>query len=155
MSDDTISTEQQASADELDLDTAEDISELEERGTVVHIRNKAGVKMYDAGTPVTMTVRGTYSKTFRRLNTAHRDKLLRQRRSSLSADQLDQDDVSLYAACVTAWHGFKAGGQPIPLTKEAVIRVFTRFPYVFEQVKEEANARENFSGSSSASSATP
>jgi hypothetical protein len=137
-----------------DLDTAPDISELEEQGAVVHIRNAKGEKMYDAGQPVTMTVRGSYSKTYRRLSTAQRDQLLRQRRSTLTAEQLDKNDVALVAACVTDWQGFKASGAPIPFSKEAVIKVFTRFPYVLEQIKEEMSARENFTERSSPPSAT-
>lgn len=142
-------------ATDLDLDTAPDIAAVEERGTVVHIRNARGEKMYDAGAPVTMTVLGTFSKTYRRLSTAQRDRLLRQRRSSLSAEQLDQQDIELVAACVTAWSGFKASGTPIPCDKPAVIRVFTKFPFVLEQIKDEMGARENFTGRSSPLSATP
>jgi hypothetical protein len=153
MSDDNGTT-QQASADEIDLDTAPDLGEVEERGVTVHIRNARGEKMYDAGQPVTMTVLGTYSKTYRRLATAQRDQLLRQRRSTLSAEQLESQDVALVASCVTAWQGFKASGQPIPLAKAAVIKVFTKFPFVLEQVKEEMSARENFTERSSESSAT-
>lgn len=142
-------------AGDLDLDTAPDISVVEERGVTVHIRNASGEKMYDAGSPVTMTVLGTYSKTYRRLSTAQRDQLLRMRRSSLSAEHLDKNDIAITAACVTAWQGFKASGAPIPFSKENVIRVFTKFPYVLEQVKEEMGARENFSERSSPLSATP
>lgn len=138
-----------------DIDTAPDISALEELGTVVHIRTAAGEKLYDHGEPVTMTVLGTYSKTYRRLATAQRDRLLRMRRSTLSAEQLEKQDVDLVAGCVTAWSGFRSQGQPVPFSKENVIKLFTKFPYVLEQVKEEMSARENFSERSSPSSATP
>lgn len=157
MSDDTNGngTTPQNNADDLDLDTAPDIASLEEQGATVHVRNARGEKMYDAGQPVTMTVLGTYSKTYRRLSQAQRDRLIRQRRSSYTAEQQEKDDLALVSGCVTAWQGFKASGSPVPFSREAVIKVFTKFPFVLEQVKEEMGARENFIERSSGNSATP
>jgi hypothetical protein len=140
----------------LDIDSGEEsIADREERGAVIHIRNARGEKMNNAGKPVTMSVKGTYSHTYRRLSTGQRDQMLRTRRSSLTGEILDQKDLDLVAGCVFAWDGFKKGGQPIPLSKAAVIQVFQRFPYVYDQIREEMGARENFFEKSSSSSATP
>ncbi len=138
-----------------DLDTTPDLSEQEEQGTLVHIADATGKKMYDVGQPVTMTVVGTYSRTYRRVSASQRDRLLQLRRSKVSDELLTKNEHELVASCVTAWSGFKSKDQPIPFSKENVISVLQRFPYVLEQLREEMGDRENFTARSSTSFATP
>jgi hypothetical protein len=139
-----------------DLETEEEsIADREERGCEVHIRNERGQKMYDGGEPVTMSVKGTYSHTYRRLSTGQRDELIRTRRSSVSGELLDQKDANLVAGCVFSWKGFKRKGTPIPISKREVLAVFEKWPFIYDQIREEMGARENFFEKSSSSSATP
>jgi hypothetical protein len=139
-----------------DLEAEEEtIADREERGCIVHIKNERGQKMYDGGEPVTMSVKGTYSHTYRRLSTGQRDELIRTRRSSVTGEMLDQKDLNLVAGCVFDWKGFKKSGTPIPLSKKAVIAVFEKWPFIYDQIREEMGARENFFAKSSPSSPTP
>lgn len=136
-----------------------DVGELEERGTTVHIKDKTGDEMYVPGTetPVTITVVGTLSPTYRRLANKHRDNAVKRMRSSsaFSSEQNDKDELQIIVGCVKGWQGFGANGVEIPPSREALVKLFTKFPFVLKQVQEEMDRRANFSERSSASSASP
>jgi hypothetical protein len=143
-----------ADATVLDLDVAPDITSVEEQGATISILSADGKKVIVNGRPVTMTVLGSYSKTYRRTQSAQRERMLRTRRSSLTDELLEKNRADLAAACVTGWDGFLASGQPVPFTRENVLKVFAKFPFIFDQVWEEIHARENFSARSLSSSAS-
>lgn len=122
------------------------VEQREDEGTVVHIRDAAGEKQYqdDGTTPVTITVVGTYSKRYRRLAEANRDKMLKQRRTQLDGEQLDEQSLETVAGCILGWDGFTADGAPFPFTKANAVTLLKAAPWMREQVEAAMNDHAAF-----------
>lgn len=113
------------------------VAQLEESGTVVSIKDADGAPLLtdDGTSPVTITVKGSYSPTYRRVSEANRDRLLKRRSTQMDGDELDQRSLELTAACVSAWSGFTAGNAEYPLTKPNAIALLKACPWIREQVE--------------------
>lgn len=126
----------------------------EDAGIEIHVKDASGERMYfgegEAQRPVTIRVAGTYSKAYRAAVDAQRDRLVKQRRTSLTGEQLGRQQLELTAACVLSWQGFVAGADPCPCTKENVIAVLQAAPWIREQVEETASDHAAFFSTSSA-----
>lgn len=124
------------------------VTEREDEGTVVHVRDASGEPaIYENGTgpkPVTITVAGTYSSKYRRAVDAQRDRMLKQRRASLSGEQLNRQQLELVAACVLSWEGFTAEDKPFPLTKDNAVLLLDNAPWIREQVEEAMGDHASF-----------
>ena len=131
------------------------VAEREDEGTVVNVRDAAGDEIFygegDAKKAVTITVAGSYSKTYRRALDAQRERMMKQRRGSLTAAQLAKQQLELTAACVIGWQGFLSNGQPYECSKENVIALLDSAPWVRDQVEEAMQDHQSFFSTSSAS----
>lgn len=135
-----------------DLSEAAAVAAKEDEGTVVHVRGSDGEPMYfgkDDAEPVTITVAGTYSKAYRRAVDAQRERLVKQRRVTLTGEALAKQQLELVAACVLAWSGIVDAGKPLPCEKPNVLRLLTAAPWIREQVEEAMQDHAGFFGSSS------
>lgn len=61
----------------------------------------------------------------------------------------EKDNIALLAACTFGWtHDGKPslllGGKDVAFSKEAAIEVYTKYPFIFEQVREAITELENF-----------
>lgn len=111
------------------------VAQREEDGTILSIKDETGEPMMEGDGPVTITVKGSYSPTYRRASEANRDRLLKRRSTQMDGDELDQRSLELIAACITAWNGFTAGGAEFPLTKANAIALLRACPWIREQVE--------------------
>ncbi len=128
------------------LSKAKEVSAREERGTVVHLKDETGAKLYtDDNAPVTMTVVGSYSATYRRASDAARDAALQSRRNMMEGDKLDSRALGIQAACVKAWEGIESDGVPVPLTLENVTAVLEQAPWIRDQVDAAITDHASFS----------
>lgn len=150
------------------------VADREDVGVVRHMTDETNEKMYfrpenmalvspndltavalkqelDAGTirPVTFTIVGTYSHTFRRAVEAQRERNLKN--TNASGDSYARNSVELDAACVPAWDGPEQDGKPMDLTLANVADLLEENPWLRAQVQAEANDHAGFSRRSSAS----
>lgn len=137
----------------LNISNTRTIAEREDEGTTVHVRGADSEQLYfqDGAErkPVTLLVAGTYSKIYRRTIDSQREKLLKQRRSSLSSEQIARQQLEAIAACILGWEGIFNGDQALPLNKENAITLLESAPWVREQVEEAMNDHAAFFTNSS------
>jgi hypothetical protein len=108
-----------------------------------------------------ITVLGKDSDAFRRLSAEQNRRRLTKmtkggvvRFGTLSAEELDADAVDLLAACTVRWRedeGVAApkdtltiNGDEVPCTRANAVSVYTRFPWIREQVDTAIGDRANF-----------
>lgn len=100
----------------IDITQSKTVQDREDEGTWVHVRDASGEKQYykvgEEEKPVRIKVAGSYSKRYRRIADAQRERLLKTRRTSLTADGLADNQRELAAGCSMEWEGFNANGQP-------------------------------------------
>jgi hypothetical protein len=129
------------------------VAQVEDEGTVVKLRGLDNALLFaDAEKTVPLFIRmaGTYSKRFRTIADAQRDRQLKNRRRDITAEQLTENQMELSAGCVIEWN-LVLRGQPVPVTPENARMVFTRAPHWKEQCEEGMQDHAGFSKSVSAS----
>lgn len=131
-----------------DLSTAKTTAEREDEGQWVIIRDPQGEVMeYDGEKQVRILVAGSYSHHYRKAQDAQRNRLIKQRRTSLTGDAVKQQQLELTAACVLAWEGVFDGGKPLDCTRESAARLLDACPWVARQVEEAMEDHAAFFGS--------
>jgi len=128
----------------LDLSTSKTVSEREGEGRWVDVLDSQG-EPYSPG--VRMLVAGSYSLHYRKAQDAQRNRLIKQRRTSLTGDAVKQQQLELTAACVLKWEGVLNGGQPEECTRESVARMLDACPWIMRQVEEAMEDHAGFFGS--------
>lgn len=127
-----------------DLGKAAEVAVREDEGRTVGLVDETGAPMDG----VTVTVVGSYSKRYREAVDARANRKFRLGKVPTPAE-VRAETLHLYADCVTGWAGFEKNGQPHTCTREHVVEVFEKAPWIYEQV---AQAVEDHAGFSRASS---
>jgi len=127
----------------LDLAGAPDVAEREEQGVTVTLLDDTGEAMMEGGLPVTMTVVGTYSKTYRTAKAATERKFQKTIRRQGHVDS-DEWLIDIYRKCVTGWVGVLKQGAPLPCTPDTVALVLAAYPGVLRQVHEAVEDHASF-----------
>ncbi len=133
----------------IDVLAAKAVAEREEEGTPVHIKDEASEPQYEGEKPVTITVVGSFSTTFRKAEAREMERQLKHRQNKLSADLVQKRRVALAAAACTGWQGFTLGDQPFPFSRDNAVMLFEAAPWILAQVEEARDDHEGFSGSAS------
>jgi len=141
-----------------DINTAPDIASIEEEGQVIHLRDARDDLMYygegDDRKPVTVTVAGTYSNTYRDIVKTQSRRV--GKRIGHGGDFLEfaeEDALERVAGCVLAWDGFFASGKPLPCTTTNVSAVLSspKAQHIRTQVERAMSNHERFFSTRSAS----
>lgn len=116
------------------LSSARDVSDREEKGTRVTLKDETGetLMVKDAqGNPVpaVAVIVGRNSRTFRRIEQAQADRLLRRRSADLTAEVIENNELEKVAGCVKEWN-LSDDGKPIPCDRENVITVLRAAPWI-------------------------
>lgn len=134
-----------------DLDTAPDLAAIEDEGIVVALRDAHDEPMTytDGGTvkPVTITVLGTYSKTYLDITAAQRRRMGKRLGRGNDLMEVAEDNATeAVVACVRAWDGFFANGKPFPCTKPNVTTLLrsTRAQHIRRQIEQAMGDHERF-----------
>lgn len=137
--------------DGFNLSTVTPAEDREDAGVTVHVRDARGESMFygDDKKPVTILVAGTYSKLYRKVTSAIRDRALKQRRATLTADILFEQQLETVASCILAWDGFFDGDASFPLTKANAMRLLSMAPWIREDVEVAMQDHESFFENSS------
>ena len=130
--------------------SALDTSKAAEQGAKLHLRHPTedypitdnGKK---DGQPVTITLIGADSETFRRFSQSQMDRRLKaaSKRQYTSA-AAEEDATDLLVACTVGWGNIELDGKDLPFSKENAKLLYDRLPWVKEQVGAFIGERANF-----------
>lgn len=126
---------------DFDLDPLDTVT-ASERGVPMIVKDLEGVPMVDKhGEPLTITVKGPDSATYRKLTRAQVRKRLDRAAKGEKADddaiqaEAELDAIEIMAACTVAWTGINdRSGDPIVCTAETARRLYQAYPVIREQV---------------------
>jgi hypothetical protein len=122
------------------LSDAAGVKAREDEGQVVHLRDEAGEPAYfgpdEDRKPVTVRIAGTYSALYRRTLQLQKDRVLKRRLDTLSAEEMDRKQIELVAACILGWEGLVAtpDAPPLPFTRENAVQLLTQATWIYDQV---------------------
>jgi hypothetical protein len=120
------------------------VGKRQDQGVAVHLRHPVrGPLFYENGDgekPVTVTVVGIYSETFRKNE--------RERMDLISSGKIPAvgvfESVAQLPSAVVAWDGFFDRGERAPCEREAVSRVLLSEPWIAEQLVIPTREHERF-----------
>lgn len=113
------------------------------------------VRIYHPGTnedlDVTINVLGKDSDEFQKVSRAQSKKRMAKlskggfrNTSAIPLEEVEQDGIELLASCTRGWSGVVVDGKEVPFSKDAAVDVYTRFPWIREQVDAAIGDRANF-----------
>jgi hypothetical protein len=138
----------------MDLESFATRSKAEE-GAPMEVRNPVTQEplLQDDGQPVTITLAGSDSDRFQRVQRHNLNRRLknsgRRGNVTLTAEELDAEKIETLVACTISWSGIQRRGAPIDCTPDNARSVYKDFPWVREQADEFVNDRVNFLKASS------
>jgi hypothetical protein len=131
-----------------DLAAFDALTKAQEDGLSVDILDPTG-----ESTGITITVAGPDSARYK--SAEQIDKRLKRRSAApMTASEIAQASLEGLADCVIAWSPVTLDGADLPMTSDNAVRLFTRFPWIREQVNAAAGDRTSFLESLSSDSAT-
>lgn len=136
----------------IELSSKQDVAKREDEGQLVHLRDEFGEPWLENGSPVTVTVVGTYSTRYRRAEAAAGRRFQKQMRSQGGDFDMRAYNEDVAAQCITAWTEFTDNGQPTTPTRELVLRLFAAMPWIYPQVNAAMENHAAFFGKASPSS---
>lgn len=127
------------------MDFAElDTSDLAEAGVSVVLNHPATGEPLDA----TITVAGVDSKRFRKakheVDNRRLGTMVRRGKANLTAEQLDEESLAILVLCTLGWKNVSWDDKPLECTPENVRMLYTKLPWVREQVDRAMGDRERF-----------
>jgi hypothetical protein len=134
-----------------DLSSKSD-ADRHEAGAVIHLENAAGEPMYfgpNDDEPVTVSVMGTLSHTYRRVEAEIRRRPIRARKFTQATTY--DEIIEKVSACTFAWAGVVNAGTPVECNRANAERLFRNFPRALDQAWEGMQEDANFSPSASQS----
>lgn len=140
-----------------DLDTAPDIAAIEDEGITIHLKDEKGDLMWDGDDvktrqPVTWTVAGTYSHTYRQ-EQAELKRLWNKRARAGDDVTQDSDDIRMAARCTKGFSGFRSKGVALPFSFENAREILRshKAQHILAQVVGAMGNHERFFAKDSAS----
>ncbi|MAO65047.1 MAG: hypothetical protein CL666_08605 [Balneola sp.] len=117
--------------------------------TVLHPTTHAPLTDED-GNEVTITIHGPDSKAQTELQRKFRNKALKdgvkRKNMSISSEQLEARALDMDVAATADWQNIGLDGKELECTPENVKMVYTKLPWIREQVEEFMADRANFMG---------
>lgn len=133
-----------------DLAAYDGLTKAQEDGLAVDILDPAGEP-----TGIIITVAGPDSERYKAAEQKQIDKRLKRRSAApMNAAEIAQASLEGLADCVISWSPVTLDGADLPMTAENAVKLFTRFPWIREQVNAKAGDRTSFLKSLSSGSAT-
>lgn len=123
-----------------DLSAFDGLKDAQEAGIDVEIKDPKG-------TPVGITIKvaGPDSERQRKAIKALTDQRINSEDlSSATADDFENNTIRILAASVISWSPIVLDDADLPYTEENAIRLFSRFPFIREQIEKKAGKRAGF-----------
>lgn len=133
--------------------TSFDLSQLSsaesaEQGAVMEVRHpETGEVLMSDGAPVTITLAGEDSSTYRRaLHAAQNRRFGRGNLAKIKAEELHNDNLDMLAACTLAWSNIAYEGSDLPCSRHNALRLYKDdgFRWLVEQVDAFVKDRSHF-----------
>ena len=125
-----------------------DTSSAADEGVEMAVRHpvtNAPLMMADGETPITIRVAGMDSKIFRKAQRANQDRRMKGARyRAPTADELDAEATELVAKCTLSWRGVMIDGAELQCSFANAKQLYTRLPWLREQVDLFMGDRANF-----------
>lgn len=98
------------------------------------------------GTPldVFITVLGVDSAEYKKAQHATSNRFLKKKKMKLTSEEFDANALETLVACTTGWRNMVYEGEELPFTKNNVKMLYTKVPWIREQVDEAIADRSNF-----------
>lgn len=129
------------SIDLASIDTVKDANQ----GATVDLYHPTNGK--DLG--IKVTVLGRDSDKFRSVQAAQGRKRTAKLqktnfRGGVDANDIEKDGIELLAACTIGWAGMVLNGQEVPFSLENAIAIYTKYPWIKEQIDTAVSDRSLF-----------
>lgn len=134
-----------------DINQQAEKAKKEDEGTEVHIHGLDDLPMFyeedGEQKPVTITVAGAHSQTYRRIEDSMRRRKLKPKQ--LTGEAIFSDNIEKAAACTLDWQGFFVGEEVVQPTANNIKQLYKTCPWVYEQVFEAMHDHARFFGNGS------
>jgi hypothetical protein len=127
-----------------------DVVKVANAGSKMPVKHPlSGEPLMDDGSPVTITLLGSDSDEYMKLNRKQRNERMGLRLQgdtikTAKVEDLERDTLETAVICTTAWEGFDENGVIFSFTAENARALYTRLPWVLEQVISFIRNRANF-----------
>lgn len=128
-----------------------------EQGATIEVEGPNGVVARNDNGTAKMTIRvlGTDSAAYRRAQNTNLNKRLAKRNVKLTADELEAETIGMLAEVTVGWSGFNgADGVPVACNRANATALYSKYPFIREQVDRFINERANFLPKHEVSSST-
>jgi hypothetical protein len=129
----------------MDLNQFDTVGASDE-GAVMELRHPVtGIALVqDDGTAVSIRLAGMDSGRFRKQQRANTDRRLRGSRRGVTGTEMDAEGLELLVAVTLGWTGIEIDGERPEANAVNVRKVYTKFPWIREQVDNFVGDRANF-----------
>lgn len=124
-----------------------------ESGSVMTVRNPITDAVLESpdGQPITITLAGSDSERFRKVQRANQNRRLKMqatRRGTLTSEEIEAEAIETLAACTIAWRGVVIEGEALECSAANARKAYKLLPWLREQVDAFVGDRSNFLKSS-------
>jgi len=128
----------------MDIKTLDALVAADEEGATITIYQKGGDPYLAAdGTESTMTVLGSESKQYRAAKRQITDRMMKRRRATMSAEDVERNAIFLAASAVVGWHGWESGKDKLECTPDN-LRLVLAIEHIRDQVEEAIRGHSDF-----------
>lgn len=130
----------------MDLATLDSVKAANEGAAMEVLHPTSNVPLKDdQENPITITLIGQDSDKVKKRQRLEMNKRLKAgRRSTMTAEELEEQGLELLAFCTVSWSGIKLDGQLLDCTADNAMKVYKRVPWLREQVDSFVGDRANF-----------
>lgn len=121
------------------------VFELAPEGAVLAIKHPITREPLEIdGVPVTVTMVGPDSAEWRAVQRSIVDRRLKDRKASVSAEEIEAEAIRALAACIKAWTGMRLNGVDLECNEANKTMVLVKLPHFRRQIDEFLAHSENF-----------
>jgi hypothetical protein len=123
-----------------DLSAFDGLKEAQENGIDVEIKDPTGRPI-----GVAIKIAGPDSERQRKaIQALTNERLNNEDAATATAEDIERNTLKILASSVISWTPIVLDGSDLPCTEENAIRLFSRFPFIREQVEKRAGKRAGF-----------
>jgi hypothetical protein len=123
-----------------DLSAFDGLKEAQEAGIDIELKDPSGQPI-----GVSIRVAGPDSERQRKVMKAlTNERINNEDLATATAEDIEVNTLKILAASVISWSPIVLDGSDLPYSEESAIRLFTRFPFIREQVEKKAGKRTGF-----------
>lgn len=120
-----------------------------ESGAVMTVRHPVSDAVLEGtdGQAITITLAGSDSERFRKVQRASTNRRLKtqsSRRGQVTSEELEADSLETLAACTISWRGLVVDGEALECNAANARKAYKRLPWLKEQVDAFVGDRANF-----------